>query len=1032
MLAAWAASPARFREDANAEDDLALGGYRDRLVVELAQNAADAAERAGVPGRLLLRLSTEVGGSASLTAANTGAPLDAAGVEALSTLRASAKRSGETAGRFGVGFAAVLAVTDEPAVCSRTGGVRWSRAQSAEAVAALPTVADELAARGVRPPVLRLPWPAWRAAADGALAVSGEPAGGQPLGSLPVRDEPDGVAPDRAALAGGEPEGGEPDGYLPDGYDTAVVLPLRDADALALTRRLLADLDPTLLLVLPDLAEVLVEVDGRVRRLSARRLGPDVLVDDDGERIRWRLATRSGRLDPELLADRPVEERSRPTWSVSWALPVDEAGAPVPLAGTVSAVVHAPTPTDEPLSLTAVLVASLPVDPTRRHVAAGPLRSFLLAQAAEAYADLATGLPPVPAVLDLVPAGLPAGELDAILRRAIFDSLVRTPFLAAAENPGLRLRPPDALALDLAPAVVEVLAPVLPGLLPADWAGAPAPLAVLGVRRLGPAELVELLAGLSRPAGWWRELYAAIGQSHLGGPERDALGALPVPLAEGGYATGPRGVLLATADLPAAALVALGLKVAHPDAAGPLLRLLGAVEATPREVLTHPRVRAAVATSYDAEDPAPIADAVLGLVRAAGLGPGELPWLAELALPAEDGEWYPAAELLLPDGPLEQVVEPDAPFGVVAPELVERWGAEVLTAVGVLATFVVLREADVGLEPAFDLDGEADWMASVFSALPTSELPPSLAELVAVRDLELVAADRWPEALELLAQPPLRSAVTEPAYVLLGDGRRVTVRAYTAWCLWTHPVLAGRRPGDLRLADGDPLLVGLYDDAPAGPDREWLRAIGVLDALTDADPEEVLERLGDPARPVERSAVRRLHARLAETGYAGAPARVRAVCKGELLVPVPPSDAVVVDAPDLRPLLGARAVVPAPLRLAGEVADLLDVALASELSAYGVRSAGRSRPVPAVAHQLVAGLPERYLEHRQLLVEDADGRPVPTAWRVVDGVVHARADGLGRALAWVVGRWEQRWALTAVLAEPARLAELLDEADLSE
>ncbi|CAM5732041.1 hypothetical protein SHIRM173S_06437 [Streptomyces hirsutus] len=87
VLDAWAASPARFREDANAEEDLVLGGYRDRLVVELAQNAADAAARAGVPGRLRLTLRDGV-----LVAANTGAPLDAAGVESLSTLRASAKR----------------------------------------------------------------------------------------------------------------------------------------------------------------------------------------------------------------------------------------------------------------------------------------------------------------------------------------------------------------------------------------------------------------------------------------------------------------------------------------------------------------------------------------------------------------------------------------------------------------------------------------------------------------------------------------------------------------------------------------------------------------------------------------------------------------------------------------------------------------------------------------------------------------------------------------------------------------------------
>src|SRR4051794_41535441 len=84
VLAAWTASPARFREDANAEEDLVRGGYRDRLLVELAQNAADAAVRRGGPGALRLELSGDV-----LRAANTGAPLDAAGVQGLATLRAS-------------------------------------------------------------------------------------------------------------------------------------------------------------------------------------------------------------------------------------------------------------------------------------------------------------------------------------------------------------------------------------------------------------------------------------------------------------------------------------------------------------------------------------------------------------------------------------------------------------------------------------------------------------------------------------------------------------------------------------------------------------------------------------------------------------------------------------------------------------------------------------------------------------------------------------------------------------------------------
>ncbi|HZV25879.1 MAG TPA: hypothetical protein VFG00_06285, partial [Acidothermaceae bacterium] len=72
MLAAWAASPARFREDANAEEDLVLGGYRDRVLIELAQNAADAASRAGAPGRLRFELTSA---DAVLRASNTGAPL---------------------------------------------------------------------------------------------------------------------------------------------------------------------------------------------------------------------------------------------------------------------------------------------------------------------------------------------------------------------------------------------------------------------------------------------------------------------------------------------------------------------------------------------------------------------------------------------------------------------------------------------------------------------------------------------------------------------------------------------------------------------------------------------------------------------------------------------------------------------------------------------------------------------------------------------------------------------------------------------
>src|SRR6476469_5382436 len=159
VLAGWAASAARFREDANAEEDLVRGGYRDRLLVELAQNAADAAARAGVPGWLRLELVGTEEATTELRAANTGAPLDADGVQGLASLRASAKRDEvASVGRFGVGFAAVLAVSDEPAVISRDGGVRFSAERTRAEAAALPALADELSRRGGAVPVLRLPW----------------------------------------------------------------------------------------------------------------------------------------------------------------------------------------------------------------------------------------------------------------------------------------------------------------------------------------------------------------------------------------------------------------------------------------------------------------------------------------------------------------------------------------------------------------------------------------------------------------------------------------------------------------------------------------------------------------------------------------------------------------------------------------------------------------------------------------------------------------------------------------------------------
>ncbi len=310
---------------------------------------------------------------------------------------------------------------------------------------------------------------------------------------------------------------------------------------------------------------------------------------------------------------------------------------------------------------------------------------------------------------------------------------------------------------------MRVLAEVLPSLLPAGLERR-AELRTLGVARVPLTEAVDRLAGLERAPDWWRRLYDT-----LAGIDPDRLSGLPVPLADGRTTIGPRQVLLPASgdERDPASLARLGLKVAHPDAAHPLLEKLGALPATPRAVLTTPQVRAAVAASLDddtwdedALDADELADVVLALARDANLSPGDEPWLGALALPDEDGELAPAGELVLPGSAFAEVMRDDE-LALVDQELADRWGEQPLAACGVLATFALVRATDVVLDPdelepregdfaepddAGLLDAVDVWCEDLLDRLPDTPVPPVATEIVAVRDLDLVDDDRWPQA----------------------------------------------------------------------------------------------------------------------------------------------------------------------------------------------------------------------------------------------------------------------------------------------
>ncbi len=234
------------------------------------------------------------------------------------------------------------------------------------------------------------------------------------------------------------------------------------------------------------------------------------------------------------------------------------------------AVAHAPTPTDEPLGVPA-LIASLPLDTARRHPAPGPLTDFLVQRAADAYAELLGGWEPVSTgTVDLVPGPLGKGELDGALRAAVVERLPRVAFLAPAapSEEFTALRPFEAEVVEGAAAdTVRVMAEVLPTLLPAGLERRPE-LRTLGVGRLPLGDAIDRLAGAEREPSWWRRLYES-----LAGVDPDRLSGLPVPLAGGRTVIGPRQSCCRSPGTDTGAdtaapeqLTRLGLKVAHPDA----------------------------------------------------------------------------------------------------------------------------------------------------------------------------------------------------------------------------------------------------------------------------------------------------------------------------------------------------------------------------------------------------------------------------------------------------------------------------------
>lgn len=119
-LGSYRVKPDLITEHANHEESIRAGGYANRTLLELVQNAADAIAGSDGDGPHAGRVEIVLDPDrAVLYCANAGRPFSKDGLRSITMAHISSKR-GDEIGRFGLGFKSVLAVSDRPQVFSRS------------------------------------------------------------------------------------------------------------------------------------------------------------------------------------------------------------------------------------------------------------------------------------------------------------------------------------------------------------------------------------------------------------------------------------------------------------------------------------------------------------------------------------------------------------------------------------------------------------------------------------------------------------------------------------------------------------------------------------------------------------------------------------------------------------------------------------------------------------------------------------------------------------------------------------------------
>lgn len=269
---------------ANREQSAVLG-YRGRQVLELLQNADDAADDGSGEGKLLVAVS-----ASRLVAANTGTPFSRRGLESLVISDCSPKQLDRNRfiGCKGLGFRSVLTWTDRPVIISGHLRVAFAHDHANRQVDVLAQESSEVAeavqefqkAEGRPPaPLMRFPF-------------------------VPEADNPDVLLADR---------------YIREGYTTVVVLPFVERtqeNVASEVEEQLAHLSTETILFCRHLTEVRIDAgEEKTWEILRQQLDDErmrVVVSDSQADQLWTVHRRQGMLaaDPgsdDLAVDRDYE-----------------------------------------------------------------------------------------------------------------------------------------------------------------------------------------------------------------------------------------------------------------------------------------------------------------------------------------------------------------------------------------------------------------------------------------------------------------------------------------------------------------------------------------------------------------------------------------------------------------------------------------------------------------------------------------------------------------------------------------------------